>query len=424
MNPRRLFFSSLLLNLALLGWIAWAVSSPKPSPTRPERAPQPATPSPAPEPARAEAALKTAPVEQPPPFHWRQVESSDYRIYIANLRAVGCPETTIRDIIRAELDELYTRKRQEFLAPWQGQIWDQAVEAFKAPDKWEARMKPLAKEFEKKDHELRAEKENLLKELLGNAPDKPEPAEPSRRRTPAYLAGYLSEEKRSQVQAVEEKYTKVTDELRKKYQGKSRAAMDSEFQEQTRQKLAEIQGLLTPAEFDEYRLRTSPATNLRYQVYGFEPTEDEWRALVRKKMEFDEANPYPPGDGPEVKAKRTAWEQARNQVNDQYKTVLGNERYETFSRAQQRDYQQIYKVAERCDLPAAVADQVYEMKRAAEAQARELRGNTGLSEEHRSAALQAIQRETENGMRDALGERAFQTYSRYGGDWVKGLGRP
>jgi len=34
-----------------------------------------------------------------PVFDWRQVESEDYRTYLANLRAIGCPETTIRDIV-------------------------------------------------------------------------------------------------------------------------------------------------------------------------------------------------------------------------------------------------------------------------------------------------------------------------------------
>ena len=32
-------------------------------------------------------------------FSWRDVESPDYPVYIANLRAIGCPEQTIRDII-------------------------------------------------------------------------------------------------------------------------------------------------------------------------------------------------------------------------------------------------------------------------------------------------------------------------------------
>lgn len=45
------------------------------------------------------------------PFEWSQVESTDYRAYIANLRRVGCPEQTIRDIITADLRALYGSKR-------------------------------------------------------------------------------------------------------------------------------------------------------------------------------------------------------------------------------------------------------------------------------------------------------------------------
>src|SRR5437868_620849 len=49
---------------------------------------------------------------QPVPvlFHWSLVESRDYRFYIANLRAIGCPEETIRDIIIAEVNRLYWPK--------------------------------------------------------------------------------------------------------------------------------------------------------------------------------------------------------------------------------------------------------------------------------------------------------------------------
>src|SRR4051812_6817760 len=35
-------------------------------------------------------------------FSWKEVESPDYPTYIANLRDIGCPEPTIRDIIIAD----------------------------------------------------------------------------------------------------------------------------------------------------------------------------------------------------------------------------------------------------------------------------------------------------------------------------------
>src|SRR5690349_3100498 len=44
-------------------------------------------------------------------FAWQEVESDDYPTYIANLRNIGCPEQTIRDIIIADVNALYARKQ-------------------------------------------------------------------------------------------------------------------------------------------------------------------------------------------------------------------------------------------------------------------------------------------------------------------------
>jgi len=37
-------------------------------------------------------------------FSWQEIESPDYQVYIANLRDIGCPEQTIRDIIIGNCD--------------------------------------------------------------------------------------------------------------------------------------------------------------------------------------------------------------------------------------------------------------------------------------------------------------------------------
>src|SRR5882724_337599 len=44
-------------------------------------------------------------------FTWQQVESDDYPSYVANLREIGCPEQTVRDIIIADVNAVYARKR-------------------------------------------------------------------------------------------------------------------------------------------------------------------------------------------------------------------------------------------------------------------------------------------------------------------------
>jgi len=57
-----------------------------------------------------------SPTPSPAPFCWSQVEASDYPTYIANLRGIGCPEQTVRDIITADVGSLYAQKRMELQA--------------------------------------------------------------------------------------------------------------------------------------------------------------------------------------------------------------------------------------------------------------------------------------------------------------------
>lgn len=50
-------------------------------------------------------------------FRWSQIESSDYRTYVANLRAIGCPEQTIHDIITADVASLCARHTSQSPTP-------------------------------------------------------------------------------------------------------------------------------------------------------------------------------------------------------------------------------------------------------------------------------------------------------------------
>lgn len=45
-------------------------------------------------------------------FRWSRLESTNYHVYVANLRQVGCPERTIRDIIAADVDAIYAPRRE------------------------------------------------------------------------------------------------------------------------------------------------------------------------------------------------------------------------------------------------------------------------------------------------------------------------
>lgn len=101
---------SIILNCALLGCLALLLLHGRRAPYHTE-APTEANSAP----PVLEAAMPTPvawPTAEVKPFHWSQIESTDYRIYIANLRAIGCPEQTIRDIISADVDSLYASRRE------------------------------------------------------------------------------------------------------------------------------------------------------------------------------------------------------------------------------------------------------------------------------------------------------------------------
>lgn len=50
------------------------------------------------------------------PFQWNQVESDDYPTFISNLRAINCPEETIRHLVTGEIGQIYQEKQKQYEA--------------------------------------------------------------------------------------------------------------------------------------------------------------------------------------------------------------------------------------------------------------------------------------------------------------------
>lgn len=68
--------------------------------------------APAAAPAAQSALVEAAP--EPKPFHWSQLDSgNDYRVYVANLRGIGCPEHIIRAIVRMDVERAFASKRAQ-----------------------------------------------------------------------------------------------------------------------------------------------------------------------------------------------------------------------------------------------------------------------------------------------------------------------
>jgi len=110
---------------------------------------------------------------EPASFCWKQLYAPDYHDYVRNLRAAGCPESTIRAIVAADVHAAYSVRAYEIekqLSGLANSAWTNQLASFKeeAALKDELRGMPEAEAAEAAD-------------LLGLKPATAETVRPSRR---------------------------------------------------------------------------------------------------------------------------------------------------------------------------------------------------------------------------------------------------
>lgn len=103
---------SILLNLGLLGGLICLLTIGQKNPSESS---SPVAVATKPLNNEAEITVATPAPADPKPFCWSQLDSTDYHVYVKNLRNIGCPEPTIRAIVAADVHAAY-QSRGETLA--------------------------------------------------------------------------------------------------------------------------------------------------------------------------------------------------------------------------------------------------------------------------------------------------------------------
>ncbi len=340
---------------------------------------------------------------------WELVESADYKEYIANLRSIGCPEETIRDIIIADVNKLYDKKKKEVRGePKKFEYWKSGNPFVAAMDT--GLMNKLKALDEEKNAVLRA---------LGITPDaKTELTQAMVVNPFEMMMDFLPDDKKARV-------VKIMSDMQSKMMEASKDGADTEAMGKAMQDMeTALKGVLTPQEYLDYQLRFSMTANmLRNQVAGFDPNEEEFMRVFKLREAFDsEYSPMTRGN--ESDDQRKSREAAEKRLKEDIKASLGPERYADYERAQDWSFQQIYRAAKKADLDTAEAVKVYDMKKAAEQATTEVRNNKDLTQEQRNQALQGIQQQTESSVKAVLGEKGWDQYNRGNNTyWIKNIHR-
>lgn len=419
MNAKTLLAVSLMANAAFLTLITSAAKrTPEPSVASVVRFQSNAAPrtTRSTQATQAMATRVTAAETKATPIDWRRVESSDYRQYIANLRAVGCPEKTIRDIIVADVNELYRQRAKAAFGQtnrfkyWTsghhfGNLFDEEVMA--------------------KQQELAQEKRALLKTLLGEGYTQKADASTLGLNDALLerLLDFLPADRQAAMMDLEQKYTvKLMNTVKATEKKGDMSAVRTLLAEKDREALQ----LLGPEQKLEYDLRMSQtAMSMRIQMGDLELSEQEFRDIFKLRKQFDDEFRLAGYGGDSANGSREERDRratAEQEMQSSIKSLLGEERYREYKFESDWQRSSLRDVAREYNVPKHTALRVFDIRDEARSEASRVRSDATLSTEQRQAALNGIRANTETALGEVLGANAVRAYVDKG-SWIKNLNK-
>ncbi len=333
------------------------------------------------------------------------------------LLAAGIDEDTVRDIVRARIQKRYEARMKALNTTPDG-----AAAWWKNDDGWQSRTKEQRAAMRALQDELNAEHLRLLGEssLAANLRNNP---------WMERQYGFLPPDKREALLRLEQDYNELSQELNAESRG-FRMPEDAEkarfLEEEKRRDLAEILG---PEGFADYeRRRSRTANNLRWRMTQMDATEAEYVAIFEIQKEFDDrhsnydafGNSYTDRSTPEKREARAAAEKA---MRAEIKDTLGAERYKTYVRSQDHEYQQLQNATKRFALPADTPARVFDLRDEVPQSALKIAENPNLSAEEKKAEVTRLAAQAREQVASLLGPDVAKVYldQNSGMQWLRQL---
>jgi len=271
--------------------------------------------------------------ERPAPL-WAAVESQDPARFMVNLRALGCPEQTIRDVVTFRLCRENRDRLLALKTEWT-RSWDYT------------RYRPSSEGSlqHQQEIELRNALDRDLETLLGvSAHDL--------KRAVFGLPGssdypeYLALETRAKVRDLDLRYRRLHQEAQQGLLSREgNDAFQARVAELDAQKQTELATLLTPHELEMHKLHLSPAAQYALEYLPEAQSEDEFRKLTQAVEEVGLQPPwlettsfsqrYGFGDGKDMREKVRKQADQKARLQARLKELLGEQRFAELMQANQ-----------------------------------------------------------------------------------------
>ncbi|MDR0901730.1 MAG: hypothetical protein LBM92_03055 [Opitutaceae bacterium] len=315
------------------------------------------------------------------------------------LRAMGMPESLVRDVVRAVLMKPLNERRQQMLsknaagrAYWQG------------PD---GGPESLTKEE-------RAELQGMSRDINTQLTALMDAGGASERAMARYA--FLSPEKAARLAELDRDYGELRADLSQESR-RFRVAGDDEAMRMVREERdRDLAAILSPAEYEQYQKRYSQtASRIRQRVAGLDISESEYSAI------YEVLAPLEKNSGENLSNKdRAVWQQASVEA---IRSILGDERYAAYSRSTNPDYTSLQAAAERFAIPDGTINQVYNLRDSVASQSQSIAADKTLSARQKRAALSTLVTNTRAEVRSQLGDEVAGAYLDKNMTWLKQVER-
>lgn len=387
-----LLIASLLANAALVTVVTRRASSDNPSSSALTAASS-ARPSTGP--------ASAAPAGLPSAETLASLDPAQLTTYVTALRTAGLPPHLLRALVNAELNERF-KAREEALKPKR-----KTTGYWEADDYYESNQDTLENRLARID--LRREKDDLRRRLLGDDPPRADDTNP------------IPVAKREAVRRISEDYDAMIQQINTESRGTPLASDREKLDFLRAEKEKEIRALLTPEEYAAHEIRTSDsARNLRWQLNTFKPTEDEFlriHALMRADPELSR-NPDNSYGDEDWKRRR----EAEKKLRESLRAELGPERFKDYERSKDYGYQQLAQLNRRLNLPPAVINEIHDQKTTVPEAAIAIAKDSSRDLAAKRAAINQLVADTRRKITETLGAEAGEAYLKRGNlHWLTNL---
>jgi hypothetical protein len=325
---------------------------------------------------------------------WAQIESTNLGAYITNLKALGCPKATIRDIILAEVNQPFAHRRVTEIVT-SDQEW------------WKTEPDPaVARAASRQLRDLETERRARLTALLGpdweTETDVDAWIESNYGLTGPRLGTLPPETKRALYDiAAGDPEGGAGRGSRASRRGSTNATGQSD-----REKL---KAWLTPVALNEYLLRYSQtASYLRADTRGvnFQPQQfqDLFATVDPILLQPDY---YYQGSNADLLDHRRA---LQAQYEAALQKSLGSETWHALRLNQDPLYAATSAAVKQAAIPAQYLTKLYQVNLATQAELDRIRADTTLAADDKIAALSAARAEQQKAVQQLVGAEAFQRW--------------